>query len=294
MVQTQTMAHSMRVIDTNEEMSQACREATKPVGLVPTMGALHAGHLSLVHQARADNLTVAVSIFVNPTQFGDQEDLEQYPRDLEGDLEMLRRHGVDLVYAPTVDQVYPEGFNTWVEVGPLGDKLEGRHRPGHFRGVATVVSKLFNVTQANRAYFGQKDGQQTVVIQKMVKDLDMGVEVVVMPTVRETDGLAMSSRNIQLSPEQRKAAPVVYRALCRAYTLFIEGERSGDVLRSVAESELRAEPGVDQVDYVSVVGMETLDEVERVEGRAMVSAAVQMGPVRLIDNIVLEDGPGGS
>jgi pantoate--beta-alanine ligase len=292
MAQTQTMPHSMRVIATNQEMSQACLEATKPVGLVPTMGALHAGHLSLVDQARADNLTVAVSIFVNPTQFGDQEDLEQYPRDLEGDLEMLRRHGVDLVHAPTVDQVYPDGFNTWVEVGPLADKLEGRHRPGHFRGVATVVSKLFNVTQANRAYFGQKDGQQTVVIQKMVKDLDMGVEVVVMPTVRETDGLAMSSRNIQLSPEQREAAPVVYRALCRAHTLFMEGERNGYALRSVVETELRSESRVDRIDYVSVAEMETLDEVEQVEGRAMFSVAVQMGVVRLIDNIVLEHGPG--
>ncbi|MEE8464937.1 MAG: pantoate--beta-alanine ligase, partial [Dehalococcoidia bacterium] len=199
----------MRVISTNHEMSQACREAVKPIGLVPTMGALHAGHLSLVDQARADNLTVAVSIFVNPTQFGDKSDLEKYPRDLVGDLEMLRLHGVDLVYSPTVDEVYPQGFDTWVNVGPLADKLEGLHRPGHFRGVATVVSKLFNVTMPNRAYFGQKDGQQTVVIQKLVRDLDMDVEVVVMPTIRESDGLAMSSRNVQLSPDQRQAAPVV-------------------------------------------------------------------------------------
>ncbi|MEO2142189.1 MAG: pantoate--beta-alanine ligase, partial [bacterium] len=198
----QAVPQSMRVITTNNEMSQACREAVKPVGLVPTMGALHAGHLSLVDQARADNLTVIVSIFVNPTQFGDQKDLEKYPRDMEGDLEMLRRHGVDLVYAPTVDEVYPKGFNTWVDVGPLADKLEGLQRPGHFRGVATVVSKLFNVMRPDRAYFGQKDGQQVVVIQKLAMDLDMGVEVVVMPTIRESDGLAMSSRNVQLSPNQ--------------------------------------------------------------------------------------------
>jgi pantoate--beta-alanine ligase len=200
--------NGMRVITTNREMSQACREAKKPVGLVPTMGALHAGHLSLIDQARADNLTVAVSTFVNPAQFGDEKDLDGYPRDLDGDLEMVRRQGVDLVYAPTVDQVYPEAFDTRVDVGPLAGKLEGLHRQGHFRGVATVVSKWFNLMQPDRAYFGQKDGQQTVVIQKLTRDLDM--EVVVMPTIRETDGLAMSSRNVQLSPEQRLAAPVVH------------------------------------------------------------------------------------
>ncbi len=288
MAQTRTLPDSMRVISTNAEMSLACREAAKPVGLVPTMGALHAGHLSLVDRARADNLTVAVSIFVNPAQFGDQADLEKYPRDLEGDLEMLRRHGVDLVYSPTVDEVYPQGFDTWVNVGPLADKLEGLHRPGHFRGVATVVSKLFNVTMPSRAYFGQKDGQQTVVIQKLVRDLDMDVEVVVMPTIREPDGLAMSSRNIQLSPEQRLAAPVVYRALCRAHTLWMEGERKGDVLRGAAQTILQAESKVERIDYVSVADMATLDEMDQVEGRAMVSAAVHMGPIRLIDNIVLE------
>ena len=278
----------MRVISTNEKMSQACREAVKPIGLVPTMGALHAGHLSLVDRARADNSTVAVSIFVNPTQFGDDADLEKYPRDLEGDLELLRRHGVDLVYTPTVDEVYPQGFDTWVDVGPLAGKLEGLHRPGHFRGVATVVAKLFNLTQPGRAYFGQKDGQQTVVVQKLARDLDMGVEVVVMPTIREPDGLALSSRNVQLSTEQRKAAPVVYRALCRAYTLWIDGERNGDALREAVQPVLEAESRVDAIDYVSVASMTTLDELKRVEGRVMVSAAVHMGPVRLIDNIVLE------
>ncbi len=288
MARTQTVPHSMRVISTNEEMSRACREAVKPIGLVPTMGALHAGHLSLVDRARADNLTVAVSIFVNPTQFAEKDALEQYPRDLEGDLEMLRRHGVDLVYSPTVDEVYPQGFDTWVNVGPLADKLEGLHRPGHFRGVATVVSKLFNVTSPSRAYFGQKDGQQTVVIQKLVKDLDMDVEVVVMPTIREPDGLAMSSRNIQLSPEQRQAAPVVYRALCRAHTLWMEGERNGDALRGAAQAILQAESRVDQIDYVSVADLANLEEMDHVEGRAMLSAALHMGPVRLIDNIILE------
>ena len=284
----QTVPDKMRVIRTNKEMSQACREAVKPVGLVPTMGALHAGHLNLVDQARADNLTVAVSIFVNPTQFGDLKDLEKYPRDLEGDLEMLRDHGVDLVYVPTVDEVYPKGFDTWVDVGPLAEKLEGLHRPGHFRGVATVVSKLFNVMQPARAYFGQKDGQQVVVIQKLARDLDMGVEVVVMPTIREPDGLAMSSRNVQLSADQRQAASVVHQALRRAYQLWIGCERNGDVLREAASQILQAEPMVDSIDYVSVAGMSTLDESGHVDGRAMVSVAVHMGAVRLIDNIVLE------
>ena len=283
-----TIKNDMRVISSNQEMSQACREAAKPIGLVPTMGALHAGHLSLVEQASADNLTVVVSIFVNPAQFGDQKDLQAYPRDMEGDLNMLRRHVVDVVYAPTVDEVYPEGFDTWVDVGPLAGKLEGLHRPGHFRGVATVVSKLFNVTRPDRAYFGQKDGQQTVVIQKLARDLDIGVEVVVMPTIREPDGLAMSSRNVQLTSGQRHAAPVVYQALCQAYRLWTSGEKNGDTLRVAAKSLLDAEPMVDSIDYVSVASMKTLDEVELVDGRVMVSAAARMGPVRLIDNIVLE------
>ncbi len=264
----------MRVINTNKEMSRACREAVKPVGLVPTMGALHFGHLSLIDQARADNLTVVVSIFVNPTQFGDPKDLEKYPRDMEGDLDLLRRHGVDLVYAPAPEEVYPEGFDTWVDVGPLADKLEGIHRPGHFRGVATVVSKLFNVMRPNRAYFGQKDGQQTALIQKLARDLDMGVEVVVMPTIRESDGLAMSSRNVQLSPEQRQAAPIVHRALCQSHLLWAEGERDGDTLRDAARTVLQSESRVESIDYVSVAGMLTLDELERVDGRAMVSTAV--------------------
>ena len=278
----------MRVISSNKEMSKACREAAKPAGLVPTMGALHAGHLSLVDQARADNLTVAVSIFVNPTQFGDENDLNQYPRDLDADLGLLRQHGVDLVYTPTVREVYPEGFDTWVDVGPLADKLEGLYRPGHFRGVATVVSKLFNVIRPNCAYFGQKDGQQAVVIQKLAKDLDMGVEVIVMPTIREPDGLAMSSRNVQLSPEDRKAAPEVYRALCQAYRLWDDGERRGKKIKEAANNILRAEPRINSIDYVSVASMATLDEMELVGDRAILSVAVQMGSARLIDNLLLE------
>ena len=278
----------MRVISSNKEMSKACREAAKPIGLVPTMGALHAGHLSLVDQARADNLTVAVSIFVNPTQFGDENDLNQYPRDLDADLGLLRQHGVDLVYTPTVCEVYPEGFDTWVDVGPLADKLEGLYRPGHFRGVATVVSKLFNVIRPNCAYFGQKDGQQALVIQKLVRDLDMAVEVVVMPTIREPDGLAMSSRNVQLSLNDRRAASVVYRALRHAYEHWAEGERNADNLKDVAKRILLKEPNIRSIDYVSVASLSTLDEVDVVAGRAMLSAAVEMGSVRLIDNMILE------
>ena len=207
---------------------------------------------------------------------------------MDGDLDLLRQHGVDLVYAPTVDEVYPEGFDTWVDVGLLADKLEGLHRPGHFRGVATVVSKLFSMIRPDRAYFGQKDGQQSVVIQKLARDLDMGVEVVVMPTIREPDGLAMSSRNVQLSPEHRQAAPAVYRALCEAYRLWADGERNGDNLREVAKDILRSEPRINFIDYVSVASMSTLDEVALVTGRAILSAAVHMGSVRLIDNLVLE------
>ena len=278
----------MKVVSTNKQISRVCREAAKPVGLVPTMGALHAGHLSLVDQARADNGTVVVSIFVNPTQFGDQNDLSQNPRDIESDLALLRQHGVDLVYIPSVQEVYPDGFDTWVNVGSLADKLEGLHRPGHFRGVATVVSKLFNVMRPDRAYFGQKDGQQTVVIQKLAKDLDMGVEIVVMPTIREADGLAMSSRNAQLSSDDRKAAPVVYKSLCNAYGRWAEGERNADNLKDAAKSVLLTESIIKSIDYVSVASMTTLDEVDLIDENAILSVAVEIGSVRLIDNMVLE------
>jgi len=279
---------NMKVVSTNKQISRVCRESAKPVGLVPTMGALHAGHLSLVDQARADNGTVVVSIFVNPTQFGDQNDLSQYPRDIESDLALLRQHGVDLVYIPSVQEVYPDGFDTWVNVGSLADKLEGLHRPGHFRGVATVVSKLFNVMRPDRAYFGQKDGQQTVVIQKLAKDLDMGVEIVVMPTIREADGLAMSSRNAQLSADDRKAAPVVYKSLCNAYGRWAEGERNADNLKDAAKSVLLTESIIKSIDYVSVASMTTLDEVELIDQNSILSVAVEIGSVRLIDNMVLE------
>jgi pantoate--beta-alanine ligase len=251
------------------------------------MGALHAGHLSLVDHARAQDATVAVSIFVNPTQFGPGEDFDEYPRDLDGDLEMLRQHGVDLVFTPDVSEVYPEGFDTWVDVGPLAGRLEGAARPGHFRAVATVVSKLFNITRPDHAYFGQKDGQQTVVIRKFARDLDTDVEVVVLPTVRESDGLAMSSRNVRLSPEQRRAAAVVYRALSAVKEAWAAGTMDADALRRLARDVLEGEPLLDGIDYASVADAHTLEELGRVEGPAMVSTAVHLGSIRIIDNVML-------
>ena len=278
----------MRIVTSKEEMRTVCREASRPLGLVPTMGALHDGHLSLVDHARADCATVAVSIFVNPTQFAEGEDFAEYPRDLDGDLEMLRQHGVDLVFVPDVAEVYPPGFDTWVDVGPLADRLEGAARPGHFRGVATVIAKLFGIVQPERAYFGQKDGQQTVVVRKMARDLDLGVEVVVLPTVREADGLAMSSRNVRLNPEQRQAASAVYRALSAGQTLWNQGETDANSIRGAVRTVLEAEPLLGAVDYVSVAAPDTIEELEMAVPGAMLSTAAHLGTVRLIDNMILQ------
>ena len=278
----------MRVIHTAKDMRSVCRALERPLGLVPTMGALHEGHLVLVRRARQENRTLAATIFVNPTQFGPEEDLQQYPRDLEKDLDLLRTEGVDLVYTPDVEEVYPAGFDSWVEVGGLSDRLEGAHRPGHFRGVATVVAKLFNLIQPDRAYFGQKDGQQTAIVRKMVKDLNFGLDIVVVPTVRDSDGLALSSRNVYLTPQQRRAAPVIYRALCAASDLWGDGVRDGNRLRGEVLAMLQQEPLLDGIDYVSVADAETLEELDCVQGRAMVSVAARLGHTRLIDNIMLE------
>ena len=278
----------MLVVASKGEMRRACREAAHPLGLAPTMGALHAGHLSLVDHARAGCATVAVSIFVNPTQFGEGEDFDKYPRDLDGDLEMLRQRGVDLVLVPDVNEVYPPGFDTWVDVGPIADRLEGAARPGHFRGVATVVAKLFGIVRPERAYFGQKDGQQTVVVRKLARDLDMGIEIVVLPTVRETDGLAMSSRNVRLSQEQRRAAPAVYQALCAGLSLWERGEADGKRIRDAVRRELEAETLLGPIDYVSLADPESLDELDCGAPGAMLSVAARLGPVRLIDNILLQ------
>ena len=252
------------------------------------MGALHQGHLALVRRARQENETLAVSIFVNPAQFGAAEDLAQYPRHLKRDLDLLRKEGADLVFVPPVEAIYPPGFDTWVSVEGISDKLEGAHRPGHFRGVATVVTKLFNLVRPDRAYFGQKDGQQVAVIRRLVRDLDLGLELVVVPTVREADGLAYSSRNKHLSPQQRRSAPVMYEALCRAEALWRAGERDAEKLRHQVRQVLEKEPLVDSIDYVSVADPESMEELEQVSTGAMVSAALHMGKVRLIDNLILE------
>ncbi|GBD09647.1 Pantothenate synthetase [Candidatus Thermoflexus japonica] len=257
-------------------------------GFVPTMGYLHEGHLSLVRRARAENDHVAVSIFVNPTQFGPHEDYNRYPRDLERDLRLLEPLGVDLVFAPPVEEMYPPGFQTWVVVEEVSRPLEGAARPGHFRGVATVVTKLLNIIQPDRAYFGQKDAQQAVVIRRMVQDLNIPVEIVVCPTVREPDGLAMSSRNTYLSPEERQAATVLFRALQAAKARYEQGERDAERLRAAMREVIQAEP-LARLDYVSVADPETLQELSRVEDRALLSLAVYIGKTRLIDNILLPE-----
>jgi pantoate--beta-alanine ligase len=275
----------MKVIHTVAEMRMA-RAGAADLGLVPTMGYLHDGHLSLVARAKAECSAVAASIFVNPTQFGPSEDLSRYPRDVPRDLGLLEAAGVDFVFVPDAAEMYPPGFDATIEIGGVTDVLEGAVRPGHFAGVATVVAKLFNIVQPTRAYFGQKDAQQSVVIRKLVRDLDLPVEVIVAPTVREADGLALSSRNSYLTPEQRAAAPAIYRALSEARRRFEAGERDGDALREAMRRTIAAEPLM-QIDYVSVADPLTLRELAAVEGQALASMAVRVGTTRLIDNLVL-------
>ena len=268
-------------------MVQACGSLPRPLGLVPTMGYLHPGHLSLVRRARRENVSVVVSIFVNPTQFGPNEDLSTYPRDIARDLAVLEEEKADLVFAPATSDLYPPGMDTWVEVGAPSRPLEGKRRPGHFRGVATIVAKLFNITSPTRAYFGQKDGQQAAVVKAMVKDLNVPVEIVVSPTVREGDGLAYSSRNSRLDPEERRAAVVVYRALRQAEELWLSGEVRAEALRRRIRSVLASELLVRSVDYVSIANSNTMEELDAATTGAIVSTAAWIGNVRLIDNIVL-------
>jgi pantoate--beta-alanine ligase len=257
------------------------------VGLVPTMGYLHEGHLSLVRRAREECDHVLVSIFVNPTQFGPKEDLSKYPRDLDRDLSLLEPLGVDLVWMPTSEIMYPPAYQTWVEVEGITRPLEGAMRPGHFRGVTTVVAKLFNAVQPQRAYFGQKDAQQAAVIRQMTRDLNFPIEIVVCPIVREPDGLAMSSRNVYLGSAQREAATVLYRSLCAAKAAYESGERDAEKLRGKMKEVLGGEPLAD-VQYVSCADYDTLEELETVTGKALLSMAVFLGKTRLIDNFVLE------
>ena len=277
----------MLTLTTNAETLRAVRGCPRPLGLAPTMGALHAGHLALVRQARRENVRVAVSIFVNPAQFGPREDLARYPQDLGRDLALLETEGVDLVYAPLTEEVYPPGFDTWVEPGSLAAGLEGAARPGHFRGVATVVTKLFNVLRPDRAYFGQKDGQQLAVIRQLERDLNLGVEIVAAPTVRDADGLALSSRNAYLTAAERRAAPVIFRALSRAEELWRRGESDAETLRAAIRAVLAREPLLGGIDYVSVADAATLAELQQVKAPAMASLAVHLGSTRLIDNILL-------
>jgi pantoate--beta-alanine ligase len=278
----------MDVITTVAAMTARRRALTGTIGLVPTMGYLHEGHLSLVRRARAENDIVIATIFVNPSQFGPHEDLATYPRDLPRDLALLAAEGTDIVFAPASPaEMYPSGYQTWIDLTDLSTKLEGARRPGHFRGVATIVAKLFNLTRPHRAYFGQKDAQQCVVIRRLVADLNFDLEVVVCPTVREPDGLAMSSRNAYLTPEERPRAAVLYRALQAAATALAAGERDAAVLRQVMGNVLAAEP-LAQVEYVSIADPETLDELEgELRGPALASLAVRIGRARLIDNLLL-------
>jgi pantoate--beta-alanine ligase len=265
----------------------ALQGLSEPVGLVPTMGYLHEGHLSLVRLAKAECASVVVTIFVNPTQFGPKEDLGAYPRDLPQDLQLLENEGVDLVWAPPAEEMYPPGFQTWVTVEDVTQPLEGSMRPGHFRGVATVVAKLFNAVQPDKAYFGQKDAQQVVVIRQMTRDLNFTLEVVVCPIVREPDGLAMSSRNTYLDPEERRAATVLYRALTAARQAFEAGERQASYLRRVMSVTIQGEP-MARLQYVSCADPLSLVEIEgSIQDRALLSLAVFIGKTRLIDNVIV-------
>ena len=276
----------MEVIKKIDDMRRLRQNLTEPVGLVPTMGYLHEGHLSLVKTARAENPSVIVSIFVNPTQFSPGEDFKRYPRDTERDLARLEAANVDIVFIPTAAEMYSPQFNSWVEVGGITERLEGAARPGHFKGVTTVCAKLFNITRPHRAYFGQKDAQQAAVIKKMVRDLNMNLEISVLPTVREDDGLAKSSRNTYLNPEERRAALVLYQALTLAKKLRAQGETNAFRLRREM-TELIRKQMLAAIDYVSIADAETLEELDTVTSPALVSLAVRIGTTRLIDNVVL-------
>ena len=276
----------MDVLSSLADLRTARLSFNGTVGLVPTMGYLHEGHLSLVSRAKAENQHVIVTIFVNPTQFGANEDLSKYPRDLERDLSLLRPLGVDVVWTPTAEVMYPPGYQTWVEVEALTSPLEGAMRPGHFRGVTTVVAKLFNATQPTKAYFGQKDAQQAAVIRRMAVDLNFPLEVIICPTTREADGLAMSSRNKYLNEAERKAATVLFRALSAAKALYEGGERSGEMLRRKMKEVIESEPRA-QMQYLSCADYDSLEELDVVNGKALLSMAVYFGKTRLIDNFVL-------
>lgn len=287
----------MRVVETLDELVAARAEwlgGRRTAGFVPTMGYLHAGHLSLVERARAENEVVVASIFVNPAQFGPHEDLARYPRDLPRDLDLLEAAGTDLVFTPTAEQIYPSGFSTYVvPEGPLAERLEAAVRPGHFRGVATVVLKLFNLVQPVRAYFGQKDAQQVAVLRRMVADLNVPVELRVRPTVREADGLAMSSRNAYLGPEDRAAAIVLFRALQAGVAAFDERPADGvAAVRRAMEQTFAAESRA-TLGYADVCDPDTFEPLAELQVPALLAVAAHLGPARLIDNVVLRPGAAG-
>ncbi|HWY22932.1 MAG TPA: pantoate--beta-alanine ligase [Candidatus Acidoferrum sp.] len=281
----------MRVCNTIEDMQAACRAARtggKRLGFVPTMGALHDGHRSLVQAAMASCDVVAASIFVNPTQFGPNEDLAKYPRTFDRDRELLEKESVELLFAPSVEEMYPAGAVTWVTVEELSSKLDGRSRPGHFRGVTTVVAKLFHIIEPDAAFFGQKDAAQVAIIRRMVRDLNIPVEILACPIVREIDGLAMSSRNAYLDPQQRRQALVLHRALTGVKKSWEAGERSAEGLAAVGRAEIAAEKAV-RLDYFEIVDPESLEPVENVSQVALVAVAAFVGQTRLIDNILLQN-----
>jgi pantoate--beta-alanine ligase len=259
----------------------------KTIGFVPTMGALHEGHLSLVRGAKQENDITVVSIFVNPTQFGPSEDFKKYPRDIEGDTEKLLKEETDILFMPDAHCIYPEGFFTYVEVEKISEKLCGAFRPGHFRGVATVVTKLLNIVKPTRAYFGQKDFQQSIIIKQLVKDLDMDTDIVTCPTVREQDGLAMSSRNIYLDEGQRKAATVIYKSLVEASDSIKSGVIDGVYIKGLLQDRLREESLISGVDYAGVYDTATLDELSEIKGEVLLAVAVRIGDTRLIDNMLV-------
>jgi len=282
----------MKICHTIEDMRAACRashSAGKRLGFVPTMGALHEGHLSLVRAAKASCNVVAASIFVNPTQFGANEDLAKYPRTFERDRGMLEKEGVELLFAPSVEEMYPAGAVTWVTVEGLSDTLDGRSRPGHFRGVTTILAKLFHIIEPDAAFFGQKDAAQVAIIRRMVRDLNLPIGIVACPIVREADGLAMSSRNAYLDPRQRQQALALHRALRRVKKSWDEGERDAQRLANMGREEVAAEKAV-RLDYFEIVSSDTLESIENATSGALVAVAAYLGSTRLIDNLVLHKG----
>jgi len=280
----------MEIIETVSRMKRVCREeaqAGKTIGLVPTMGYWHEGHLSLIRAARKRCQVIVVSVFVNPMQFGPQEDYQQYPRDLSQDVRLAQSEGVDYLFHPSVEEMYSRGFKTEVEVRELRDKLCGRSRPGHFKGVATVVLKLFNIIRPDVAFFGQKDAQQAVIIKRMIDDLDLDVELVIMPIVREKDGLAMSSRNLYFNSKERRAATILYKSLQKARELVLGGERRASVIISHMKQMIEEEP-LARIDYISLTNAENLQEVDIIEKKVLIALAVFIGKTRLIDNLLLD------